>query len=34
MYRECACMPIAQAESLARRIINLPSGPQLMAVPG
>jgi len=33
MYRDSECMAIPVAESLARRIINLPSGPQLMAEP-
>lgn len=31
MYRECESMPIPVAEDLARRIINVPSGPQLVA---
>jgi perosamine synthetase len=33
MYRECESMPIPTAEVLARCIVNLPSGPQLVAVP-
>ena len=30
MYRDCECMPTPVAQDLARRIINLPSSPQLV----
>jgi perosamine synthetase len=33
MYRDCVSMPLPVATDLARRIVNLPSSPQLLRKP-